>query len=504
MNSKQWRALSKETGLGTDFGQNTDWFKQVEQTGLSMVHNLSMSGGTDKTTYRASVNYRDANGVLKKTGYTQFNGRINVTQKALNDKLTIDMNLAATQKDQELGNAQAFKYATIFNPTAPVYSKDPSLAAYGGYFQQPGLFDYYNPVAIVNLDKNETKSNLLNASIKGTYEILKGLTIDADYAMISSGALNGNYADSHEYWAGYSRTGLASRSEDNSFSNLFESTIHYQGDVTSAVNLSVLGGYSYQDFTNEGFYAQGGNFLTDDFTYNNLAAALDFKNGKGTITSYKNSNKLIAFFGRVNLNVSNLWFVTASARYEGSSRFGSANKWGLFPAIGGGMDLSKLLNVSAIDELKIRVNYGITGNQPSSSYLSLLTLGPSGNFYYNGSFGPAYSPTSNANPDLKWETKGEFDAGFDFSLFKSKLTGSFDYYTRTTKNLLFQYTVPVPPNLYNTAWMNIGSIRSSGLEMSLNYNIVRGSDFSYTVTLTPPIILRTSWFLCQANIMALN
>ena len=160
---------------------------------------------------------------------------------------------------------------------------------------------------------------------------------------------------------------------------------------------TVLGGYSYQDFVNEGFNAQGGNYLTDAFTYNNLGAALDFKNGIGTADSYKNENKLIAFFGRVNLNINSKWFVSASARYEGSSRFGEDNKWGLFPSLGGGVDIAPLINVSFIDNLKIRANYGLTGNQPTQSYLSLLRLGPQGNFYYNGKFGPAYAPVSNAN-----------------------------------------------------------------------------------------------------------
>ena len=484
MNAAEWRALSKETGLGTDFGASTDWFKAIEQTAYTQVHNISMSGGTDKTSYRASINYHDQNGILKGTGFNQLNGRINLTQKALDDKFTLDLQLGATEKDQQLGNNSAFRYATIFNPTAPITSTDPQYKIYGGYFQQ-ALFDYYNPVAIVNLDKNESKLRLLNVSLKGAYEIVKGLTIDAFYSLQTSGELNGTYADSHDYWGGYNRTGLASREERNSSSRLFESTAHYTGDVTSALNLSVLGGYSYQDFTNEGFYAQGGNFLTDDFAFNNLDAALDFNNGKGTITSYKDTNKLIAFFGRVNLNINTMFFVTASARYEGSTRFGSANKWGLFPAIGGGVDLAKVVNVSAIDNLKLRVNYGVTGNQPNDSYLSLLRLGPSGNFFYKGAFGPAYSPVSNANPDLKWEKKGEFDAGFDFSFYKSAISGSFDFYTRTTTNLLFQYQVPVPPNLFNQAWMNLGKIKSSGVELTLSANIVKKPELTYSVTLTP-------------------
>ena len=164
----------------------------------------------------------------------------------------------------------------------------------------------------------------------------------------------------------------------------------------------------------------------------------------------------------------------------------------MFPAIGGGADISKLINVSFIDNLKLRVNYGITGNQPNDSYLSLLRLGPQGNFFYNGAFVLGYAPVSNANADLKWEKKGEFDAGFDFSIFNSKLSGSFDFYTRTTTDLLFQYQVPVPPNLYNQAWLNLGKIKSSGLELSLNYNVVKKADFYYTITLTPSYILENT------------
>ena len=484
MNAKEWRALSASTGLGTDFGASTDWFKAIEQTAISQVHNVSMSGGTDKTSYRASINYHNSQGIMKKTGNDILNGRISLTQKALNDKFTLDLNLGATEEEKQIGNNAAFKYATIFNPTAPITSTDPAYNIYGGYFQQV-LFDYYNPVAIVNLDKVEEKDRLLNLSVKGAYEIAKGLSIDAFYSLQTSGKLGGNYADSHDYYGGMNRNGLASRQEDNTTSRLFESTAHYTGDVTSGINLALLGGYSYQDFMNEGFYAQGGNFLTDNFTFNNLNAALDFKNGKGTITSYKNTNKLISFFGRVNVNINSMFFVMASARYEGESKFGASNKWGLFPAVGGGMDLSKVIDLSFLDNLKIRANYGVTGNQPTDSYLSLLRLGPSGNFFYNGSFAPAYSPVSNANTDLKWERSGQFDAGFDFSLFKSKLSGSFDFYTKTTTDLLWPFQVPVPPNLYSTAILNLGKLRSSGLEMSINYNVIRKSDFSYSVTLTP-------------------
>jgi TonB-dependent starch-binding outer membrane protein SusC len=484
MNAKEWRLLSKETGLGTDFGTSTNWFKQIEQRALSQVHNISLSGGTDKTSYRASVNYRTGNGVLINTGYDQLNSRIKITQKALNDKFTMDLNMGATERESQLGFPEAFKYAAIYNPTAPVKSSDPAYSIYDGYFQQ-ALFDYYNPVSIIELNKNEMKSRIMNLSIKGTYEILKGLSIDGFYSTENSSMLGGQYFDSRDLWGGINRNGLASRYEDNYASHLLESSAHYNGDLNSAININALVGYSRQDFTNEGFSAQGGNFLTNDFTFNNLSAALDFKNGKGSISSYKYSNKLTGFVGHLNVNILSMYFISASARYEGSSRFGSANKWGLFPAISGGVDISKLINVSIIDNLKIRANYGITGNQPGDSYLSILRLRPSGNFFYNGAFIPSYSQTSNTNPDLKWERTGQFDAGFDFSLLSNKVYGSFDYYTNTTKDLLVQIQVPVPPNIYGYTLMNLGRLRNSGLELTINLNLLKKSDFSYIVSITP-------------------
>ena len=497
MNAIEWRAMNTELGgLGTDFGGNTNWFKEIEQTAVSQVHNFSMSGGTDKTTYLASVNYRQGEGVEIKTGYTQLNGRINLTQKALNDRFTLDLNLAATERESQYGFPEAFRYASIYNPTAPVKSNDPAYAIYDGYFQQI-IFDYYNPVSILELDKNEGKNRILNLSLKGTYEILKGLSVDAFYSVQNIGTLAGKYFDRNDYWGGMvywfginNNHGLASRQEDNSASRLFESTAHFNKEINSPLNLNLnlnlnlMGGYSYQDFTNQGFYAQGGDFLTDAFSFNNLSAALDFKNGLGTVTSYKNSNKLSAFFGRVNLNINNMWFLTASARYEGSSRFSANNKWEFFPAIGAGMDFAKVLNAGFINNLKLRADYGVTGNQPGESYMSLQHLGPNGNTWYNGNFEPAYSLVSNANPDLKWEKKGEFDIGFDFSILKNRLSGSFDYYTSTASGLLYQYNVPVPPNLSDQVWLNLGKMKSSGLELTLNYNVIKKSDFSYSITLT--------------------
>lgn len=484
MTADEWRSLSQEVGLGTDFGHNTDWFDETTQSSISQVHNLSLSGGTEKTTYRASINYRDNQGIMLNTGREQINGRLNITQSALNDKLTFTLNLSVTQRESQYGFNEAFRYASIYNPTAPVKSDDAAFDIYDGFFQQI-LFDYYNPVQILEQNINEGKDRLSNVSLRGAYNLTDDLVVDAFYSVQSENNLRGRYYDKNSYWTGMNRNGLAARELYTSYNQLFESTINWDGEVSSGFNLEVLGGYSYQDFIYEGFNAEGGDFITDAFTFNNLGAALDFNNGIGTVDSYKNSSKLIAFFGRINMNLNDEFFVTASARYEGSTRFGADNKWGLFPAVGVGWDLSTYVAADYIDILKLRANYGLTGNQPSDNYLSLLRFGPQGNFYYNGVFVPGYAPASNANTDLRWEKKSEIDVGLDFSFFQSKLFGSFDYYTRTTTDLLFEYEVPVPPNLYNMAWLNLGEIRSSGLELSLTWNAVNQTDFTYSLTFTP-------------------
>ncbi len=483
MDANEWRALSQEVGLGTDFGASTDWFKETTQNALSQVHNLSLSGGTDKTTYRASFNYRGGDGVILNTGYKQLNGRLNIRQKAINDRLTVDLNIGATERDSRYGFKEAFRYASIYNPTAPVRSNDPAYDIYDGYFQQV-LFDYYNPVQILEQNVNDGKDKIMNVAIKGAFEIIDGLTVDAFYSYQTGTDTRASYYDKNSYWTGMDRTGLARQSMDDRNTNLFETTARYLLDL-GTTDMTFLGGYSYQDFVEQGFHAEGGDFITDAFTYNNLGAALDFDNGKGDIGSYKNSSKLIAFFARVNLNVTDAWFISASARYEGSSRFGADTKWGLFPAIGGGVELANWINASSMDNLKLRVSYGVTGNIPADPYQSLLRYGREGSFYYNGEFVPAYQLVSNANADLGWEKKGEINIGLDFSFFDGSLYGAMDFYTRTTTDLVFSYEVPSPPNLYKDATLNLGEIKNSGLELALSWDAVKNANFSYSVSITP-------------------
>ncbi len=483
MSAEEYRALPFAADI-RDFGASTDWFKEVTGTGSYQVHNISLAGGAGGTTYRGSFNIRDAQGIAINSGFNQINGRFNLTQKALNDKATFTVNLSTTRKEAEYGFLESLRYAVISNPTLPVFATpDTEVGNFGGYAER-GIFDYFNPVSIAQQNKSDGTDSRLLYSLRAEYDfsdLLPGLRAAAFYSQQNESEIRGQYFAKTSKWTGSNRNGLANRLTEQKNNELFEVTVDYDKDLGST-NIHVLGGYSYQYFFNEGFGLQGGNFLTDAFTYNNIAAAQDFNNGLGQTVSYANSNTLVAFFGRVNANIGNNYFVSASARYEGSSRFGENEKWGLFPAVSAGVTLSNLVEIPTVNSLKLRASYGVTGNQPRDSYISLQRFGQTGNFFYNGAYGPSYGPVSNANPDLRWETKAEFDFGVDWSMLDNRLTGTMDYYVRDTRDLLLEVDVPVPPNLFGRTLVNIGELRNTGFEFAASYLAINKPNLTWTTS----------------------
>ncbi len=472
LSADEYRAF----GGGNDIGSSTDWFEELTRQGISHIHNLSLSGGSKTTTYRVSANYRDVQGVAIRTGFDRLNARMNLTQKALNDRLTLTANVSTTTENKDLGFDYAFRQATIYNPTSPV--RDPSQTQYDGYAQQI-LFDYYNPVAIMEQNINREQVRTLTYNFRGDYEIVEGLNFGMFFSEQKTNESDMQYFDKNDLWTGANRNGLAVLNDQEFADRLFESTLRYDIDLDAGKTLKLLAGYSYQEFENEGIFMSGGNFLTDAFTFNNISAAQDFANGLGSVGSYKNSNKLIAFFGRANLNIDDTYYFQASVRREGSSKFGRDEQWGIFPGISAGVVLTKLADIPAFDNLKLRAGYGVTGNPPVDSYLSQQRFGPTGNFFFNGAFTSSFGPISNANPNLAWERKRDISVGVDFSMMDYRLNGSVDFFDNTTDGLLLDFPVPSPPNLFGTTQLNIGEIKSSGLEFALDYAAVQNSDFTW-------------------------
>jgi TonB-linked SusC/RagA family outer membrane protein len=476
MNADEYRALPGSN----DLGSNTNWFDAVTKTGVSFVNNLSISGGNEGTNYRMSLNSRNVDGVGINSGFDQLNARLNLTQRALNDKALFSVSISNTTADRQYGNDNSFRYAIITNPTLPIYDPNPQSPNFGGYSERD-IFDWFNPVSIAEQNINDGRESRLLASIRGEYNFTSNFKAAVFYASQRETFWSGTYSPkTAKFGGGFGRNGLASIRNNESLNDLFEATLNYDKEV-GKLNMSFLGGYSYQEFFNQGDYTQAGNFLTDAFTYNNLGAALDLANGLASVSSYATENKLVAFFGRANFNIDDTYLLSISSRYEGSTRFGENNKWGLFPAVSAGVNIANLVDITGVNAMKLRASFGRTGTQPGESYISLLRYGRQGNFFYNGSFVPSYGPVSNNNPDLSWETKDEFNVGLDFVAFNNRLDGTIDYFTRVTSGMILPINVPVPPNLFPTTLLNIGEVENSGLEVLLNYKAIQKSDFKWNV-----------------------
>ena len=479
----EYRRLSNETGLlAPDHGSNTVWFEEVTQAGSNMVHSLALSGGNENTVYRASGNFRNRNGIQKYTGFNEISGRLNLTQWAMDHNLELSIQLAGTTKEQNFGFADAFKFAGLMNPTAPVTAD--GYENTGGYFEEP-LFNYFNPVNIIEEGKRLGERKLYSGAIRGEYnmggmsESLEGLSLAMSYSYQTLDQVNRNfYSRQHKVRGGATAAargpGRAEQFYLDSSSELFETTLHLNKEYSS-FNLEAIAGYSFNDFVDEGFNAGGGDFIADNVEWNNFSFAQDFNQGEGTVGSYRSTHRLVGFFGRANINVDGIYFVNASMRQEGSSRFGADNKWGLFWSAGVGVELSELVTIPGLSSLRLRGSIGKTGQDAPSSGLSLQRFAPAGNFFVNGAFIQSFGPVSNPNPDLKWEEKTEINVGADFVAMDNRLSGRVDWYSATTSDLLFEVGVPVPPNLYPTTWTNVGELGTTGLELSLDFDVLDGS-----------------------------
>ncbi|MFW6100960.1 MAG: TonB-dependent receptor domain-containing protein, partial [Bacteroidota bacterium] len=200
--------------------------------------------------------------------------------------------------------------------------------------------------------------------------------------------------------------------------------------------------------------------------------------------SWESQSKLVGFFARGIYEWNDKYFVSASIRREGSTKFGKENKWGTFPAASVGWTITNepfAEDLDWLEFLKLRAGYGKTGNQDISPYIPLVRLGQSGYFYYDGEYQPTYAPVSNPNPNLKWETKKEYDIGIDWEILGGRLGGTIDYYNRRTEDLLHNYDVPVPPNLYGTTFANVGTMKNEGIEFSFNTTPVQEEDLQWNV-----------------------
>jgi TonB-dependent starch-binding outer membrane protein SusC len=450
---------------GNKITSRTDWYKEITRTGVSNFHNLSLSGGTTKTQYYASFNFRNVQGVQLKDGYKQYIGRVNVTQKALDDKLKITIDAGLQNRDVVFGVEQAFRYASTHNPTAPIFDINNTLNA--GYHEISG-FDDYNPSAIVNQSTQEANGRFVSLTGKAEYAITDNLSISTTINKNIFNATFGSYYSRFANFRGKNRTGLASVGNNVNTRNFFNTLLVYKANA-GKLDYTITGGYEYLQriFDNNGYTA--GGFSTDAVGYKGISYATDlYAGGKASFRSFSGSDKLISFLGRVNLNWDDSYFFTGSLRSDGSSQFAKDKKTALFPAFSAAVALNKVLNISSFDNLKFRVGFGQTGALPSGSLLSTT------NYSLNPTTGNARQ-LNNGNPDLTWEKKSETNIGLDFVM--GRLSGSLDYFSRNISDLLY-YFPNTPVGVFETDGYtaNAGNLTVNGLEFSLGYQVLKAKD----------------------------
>jgi iron complex outermembrane receptor protein len=485
LNAAEFRAAAaKYKQTFDDNGANTDWLDVITRTAVSQNHNVGVSGGSENLSYRASVGYLDQKGTLIGSGKDRLTGRLNLDAKALDGKLMMKFNMSAMQTNGTFSDNRAVGFAMNMRPTDPVY------AANGNYFQLPGTFANFNPLAALEKKSNTQRLQdfLFNAS--AAYTILDGLVFNVSGTLRTQNA-NNSYFASTTPGNLLSTVGgnSASRSLNAVTDKQLEATLNWTKKLNDVSTLTLLGGYTYQDVVNDGFGASNNNFLTDAFGADNIGSGLGIRTNPSLLYSYKNEYKLVSFLARAQYSLMNKYFATVNMRRDGSTKFGDNNKWGLFPSVSVGWSLSEeafLKGNSTIDNLKLRVSWGRTGNSEGiRPLLSKSFYGPSGS-YYDGSaddFLPAYAIQSNPNPNLKWEVNENYGFGIDYSILKGKLTGSIDWYTRQTKDLL--YTVNAPQEkgyVYPTILANIGSMQNRGIELTATYQWLDTQDWSISST----------------------
>ena len=478
LNAQEWRDYTSSNNINTtglDKGGNTNWFDEIMRTGITQNHNISMAGNTKSSNYRASISYLNQEGVVKDNMLERYNARMSFNQKALNDKLDLTFTTVMTQRNSSPTDTRNFVLAYNMLPVYPVKNED-------GSWYDNQEYDQGNPVRNMEYNKQENKSSLYFGNVKADLELLKGLKLGLNVLKQRETNDSSRYYNSQTE-RGRNDIGYAQRISTTADKQLLEATLNFKKIVANN-NINLLAGYSYEDNTYQNLGAQNRQFVTDLFGFNNLSAGENLRSGD--VWSGKNMNKLISFFGRANLTLMERFVLTASVRRDGSSKFGENHQWGTFPSLSGAWHMKKqsfLQNVESLDEFKLRAGYGISGNQDGlAPYLSLPLYGKSGQYYDNGKWYSAYEFNQNENPDLRWEQTSMFNVGVDYSFFKGRITGSFDYYDKNTKDLLYTYTVPQELFLKGTMMANVGSMNNKGVEFMLSADIVRNDNFRWNTT----------------------
>ena len=477
-----------------DEGYDTDWLDAISRTAVTHNHSVSLSGGNAKTSYFGNFTYRNAQGVMKKTGNESMSVAFDLSHWMLNDMLKVNIKVNADQYKYDVNDAGAiYRQAVIRNPTSPIWNTD-------GSYNEGSLLQYWNPVSMQNEQTGQYKDQTVKFTGNITLEPIKGWQTNL---MLSKGQTldrGGYYYTSNHSQQGVNQkgsySGSANRSGYTVDNKYLELTSKYMKNFNNVHRLDALVGYSYSEEEHDIDNMWNANFPTDYFGTNNIGLGTKLTDGEASMGSNHYSSKLIGFFGRVSYGYADRYNILASLRYEGSSKFGDNHKWGAFPSVSLGWNIMNeefmKSTKSWLSNLKLRAGWGVTGVIPQGddnvwggAYRSMLRYSYNGgNYYRDGKWNKGLKSASNANPDLKWETAREINIGVDWSLWNDRLSGSFDFYNKKTSDMLYEYAVPSPPNLYTSTWANVGEMRNTGLEFMIKGVPVQTKDWRWETQVT--------------------
>ena len=459
---------------------NTDWEREVTRSAITHNHNVAFSGGTQSSQYRASFNYMNQEGLARSSALERFQGRLNGTQYAWNDRLRLRVNLTASHIENDYVQFQnnggfegaVFHNMVSYDPTQPV------TVTGGEFFEIAGQTSARNPVALAEQIADLARTTRVLGNVRAQLDIfpfLRGQVIlGVDRSESTRRIFIPLVSPAGAEFGGNGRAQQTSRDLTNV---TFQGLLTYSQRFGDEHDVEVVGGYEWQDFETDEFTAEARDFVTDAFGFNQLGAGAQLVSPR----SDKTENKLIGFFGRLTYGFKDRYFLTGVLRRDGSTKFGANDKWATFPAVSGSWRISEedFMQGGLFSELRLRAGWGRQGNEAVPAYASLLLLAPSDGDSYP--FGDqktvGVAAIRAANPALKWEETSQFNVAVDYGFSDNRISGSVEYYVKNTSDLLLEVAVPQPA-VQSTRFENVGKVRNRGLEASLDALLINRSNLT--------------------------
>jgi TonB-linked SusC/RagA family outer membrane protein len=471
-----------------DGGSSTDWQKEVLRTGISHNHSLSINGGSKKTSYMASLNYTNREGVIKSSGMDRLNVRSLITSSVLKDHLDLSVGVNAMYGKHhgvKMSNegASVLDAMNYFNPTNAVTNAD------GSWVEGMGSKNY-NPVSLIHENTSEFMWKRMQFIGKATLRIIDGLSWSTNYSYNNRQRTYSAYDSRKTQLDGVSDLkGRATRNTYFGDEHTFETYINFERTFAKLHKLALMAGYSWEEkVSNDGFGLTVHNFFDDKLKWNNLTYAGTIDGIPGVESGVKEKVRNISFYGRASYSYNSKYMLQATIRRDGSSVFGPGHKWGTFPSISAAWNITEedfMKNQDIISNLKLRLGYGVSGNALGfGAYSAVRTYGGNGQvFTYNGNNWATLVATKLANPDLKWESTGMFNIGVDYAFLGGRINGSIEWYNKKTKDLIWSYPVSSFIYPFGSINANVGEITNRGVEFSINADVIRNKDFSWNTGL---------------------